>query len=33
MATFLAYESYHFLEKELFNVLENIGKNHKVIFS
>ena len=30
---FSAYESYHSLEQELFNVLANIGKNHKVVFS
>ena len=30
---FSAYESYRSLEQELFNVLANIGKNHKVEFS
>jgi len=30
---FSAYESYHSLEQELFQVLSNIGKNHKVVFS
>ena len=30
---FSAYESYHSLEQELFNVLANIGENHKVAFS
>ncbi len=30
---FSAYESYRSLEQELFNVLSNIGKNHKVKFS
>ncbi len=29
---FSAYESYESLEQELFNVLANIGKNHKVEF-
>ena len=30
---FSAYESYSSLEQELFNVLANIGENHKVKFS
>lgn len=30
---FSAYESYRSLEQKLFNVLANIGKNHKVEFS
>ncbi len=30
---FSAYESYHSLEEELFNVLSNIGEHHKVEFS
>ena len=30
---FSAYESYHSLEQELFNVLANIGKIHKVEFT
>ena len=30
---FSAYESFSNLEKELFNVLSNIGKNHMIEFS